>query len=174
MSMVNPAENLIRISPPIPWGEIQDGPVLAALEMVLDDNSAVGIRISPGGRTDGWLENELKQVIDHYEGHHFDGHVEIRHARAQGILAERVVVRGWMVARVGAVLGWPGMDGNADLYDLLADYDVHVVDEVDDNPEKLPHVGFVAAEKSDLPERLLAWRDAAVQAHLAALDRRVD
>jgi hypothetical protein len=54
------------------------------------------------------------------------------------------------------------------LLDILDEYDVHAVDEVDDNPERNPHVGFVPFEKTGLPERLLAWKDAAVQAALAA------
>jgi len=55
----------------------------------------------------------------------------------------------------------------ADLEAILEEWDVHIVDEVDDNPERNPHVGFVPAEGTSLVDALEAWRDAAVQAALA-------
>lgn len=175
MTMVNPNENLIRIMPPIPWVKLQDGPPLAALEMMLDDTTAttaVGIRLARGGRTDGWLEAELQKAVDHYEGHHFDGHVEIRHARSQGTLAERVLVRGRKVVRVEAVLGWPSepdTDPAEDaLMGILASVGdggayVNVCAGDFDRPEMRP------ADETDLPDLLLAWKNAAVKAALAGL-----
>lgn len=48
----------------------------------------------------------------------------------------------------------------ADLEAILEEWDVHIVDEVDDNPERNPHVGFIPAEGTSLVDALLAWRDA--------------
>lgn len=48
----------------------------------------------------------------------------------------------------------------ADLESILEEWDVHIVDEVDDNPERNPHVGFVPAEGTSLMDALLMWRDA--------------
>jgi hypothetical protein len=56
----------------------------------------------------------------------------------------------------------------ADLEAILEEWDVHIVDEVDDNPERNPHVGFVPAEGTSLVDALEAWRDAAVREALAA------
>lgn len=56
----------------------------------------------------------------------------------------------------------------ADLEAILEEWDVHIVDEVDDNPERNPHVGFVPAENTSLVDALEAWKDAAVRAALAA------
>lgn len=44
------------------------------------------------------------------------------------------------------------------LEDILEHWDTHVTDEVDDNPERNPHVGFVPAEKSGLVDALMEWR----------------
>lgn len=44
------------------------------------------------------------------------------------------------------------------LEDILEHWDTHVTDEVDDNPERNPHVGFVAAEKTGLVDALMEWR----------------
>ena len=54
----------------------------------------------------------------------------------------------------------------ADLEAILEEWDVHIVDEVDDNPERNPHVGFVPAEGTSLVDALEAWRDAAVRTAL--------
>jgi len=175
MTMVNPNKNLIRITPPIEWSEIQDGPKLSALEMVLDGSDAVGIRVSPGGRTDGWLETELQKVIDHYGAHNFNGCIEIRHARPQGTLAERVLVRGRNVVRVEAVLGWPSEPDTDPAEETLMDILASVGDGGAyvnqcagdfDRPEMRP------ADETDLPDLLLAWRDAAVKAALASRGAR--
>lgn len=180
MTMVNPNENLIRITPPIPWSEIQTGPALAALEMEFNrlaisglevGDVATGIRLARGGRTDGWLESELQKVIDHYDTHAFDGHIEIRHARPQGTLAERVVVRGRKVVRVEAVLGWPSEPdtdpAEESLMDILASVGdggayVNLCAGDFDRPEMRP------ADETDLPDLLLAWKNAAVREALAA------
>jgi hypothetical protein len=65
----------------------------------------------------------------------------------------------WAEAYVDHLLTMPGT-GRATLLDaLLTEFDVSCVDEVDDNPERNPHVGFVsAATSSRLTEALLAWR----------------
>lgn len=185
MTMVNPNENLIRITPPIPWSEIQTGPALAALEMEFNrlaisglevGDVATGIRLARGGRTDGWLESELQKVIDHYDTHAFDGHIEIRHARPQGTLAERVVVRGRKVVRVEAVLGWPSEPdtdpAEESLMDILASVGdggayVNVCAGDFDRPE------MRSADETDLPDLLLAWKDAAVKAAMAAREVEV-
>lgn len=57
----------------------------------------------------------------------------------------------------------------ADLEAILEEWDAHIVDEVDDNPERNPHVGFVPAEGTSLVDALERWRDAAVQTALAGL-----
>lgn len=44
------------------------------------------------------------------------------------------------------------------LEDILEHWDTHVTDEVDDNPERNPHVGFVPAENSGLVDALMEWR----------------
>lgn len=44
------------------------------------------------------------------------------------------------------------------LEDILEHWDTHVTDEVDDNPERNPHVGFVPAENSGLVDALMGWR----------------
>jgi len=44
----------------------------------------------------------------------------------------------------------------------------HLLDEIDDNPERNPRAGYVPVSDTTIPERLIAWRDAAVK---AALDR---
>lgn len=57
----------------------------------------------------------------------------------------------------------------ADLEAILEEWDVHIVDEVDDNPERNPHVGFVPAEGTSLVDALERWRDAAVQSAITDL-----
>lgn len=57
----------------------------------------------------------------------------------------------------------------ADLEAILEEWDVHIVDEIDDNPERNPHVGFIPAEGTSLVDALERWRDAAVQAALDGL-----
>lgn len=44
------------------------------------------------------------------------------------------------------------------LTDLLEHWNTHIVDEVDDNPERNPHAGFVPADKSGLVDDLMRWR----------------
>lgn len=58
----------------------------------------------------------------------------------------------------------------ADLEAILEEWDVHIVDEIDDNPERNPHVGFIPAEGTSLVDALERWRNAAVK---AALDARL-
>jgi len=58
----------------------------------------------------------------------------------------------------------------ADLEAILHEWDVVIIDEVDDNPERNPHVGAADLERSGLLDALVAWRDAAVQAALDGLD----
>lgn len=56
----------------------------------------------------------------------------------------------------------------ADLEAILEEWDVHIVDEVDDNPERNPRVGFIPAENTSLVDALLMWRDAKSADVLAA------
>lgn len=52
----------------------------------------------------------------------------------------------------------PGTGRKDVLEDILEHWDTHVTDEVDNNPERNPHVGFVPAEKSGLVDALMEWR----------------
>jgi hypothetical protein len=176
MVTINPNENLIRITPPITWDEIQDVPALTALEMVFrtvpDGREAVGIRLAAGGRIDSYLDRELQKVVNHYTGHTFAGHIEIRYERPQGAAAHRVLVRGPHVMRVEAVLGWPSEPdtdpAEESLMDILASVGdggayVNLCAGDFDRPTMRP------ADETDLPDLLLAWKDAAVQAALDGL-----
>lgn len=176
MATINPDENLIRITPPITWSEIQDGPALSALEMVFravpDGREAVGIRAVSGARIDSYLDRELQKVVNHYTGHTFAGHIEIRYERSQGAVAHRILVRGPHVVRVEAVLGWssePDTDpAEKSLMDILASVGdggayVNLCTGDFDRPAMHP------ADETDLPDLLLAWKDAAVQAAQAGL-----
>ncbi len=83
---------------------------------------------------------------------------------------------------LGAASAWAvsvadGVSGGDELMELLAD--AYVLDEVDDDPERHPRLGYVPAERTMLPDRLMAWRDAAVRAALDAMlppgiDQRID
>jgi len=176
MATINPDENLIRFTPPIPWSEIQNGPALLALEMVFraipDGREAVGIRLAAGGRIDSYLDRELQKVVDHYSGHTFAGHIEIRYERPQGAVAHRVLVRGSHVVRAEAVLGWPSEPdtdpAEESLMDILASVGdggayVNLCAGDFDRPE------MRSADETDLPDLLLAWKDAAVETALADL-----
>jgi hypothetical protein len=62
------------------------------------------------------------------------------------------------------------------LTDILQD--AYLLDEIDDNPERNPHTGYIALDETIVFEKLLAWRDAAVRAAFDAmlppgLDERV-
>lgn len=178
MSMVNIAENLIRISPPIPWADIQDGPVLAALIMRFDIPAgadplnaderwqATGISAVGGNWSFSYLEHLLQKVVDHYGDREYSGHIEVRSGADGGTAAWRIVVRGKHVVRVSAVLGWPPeqVDDSEDgLMEILADHNVHIGDEIDPGDHRNPYPGYVPADETGLPDVLLAWRDAAVQ-----------
>lgn len=182
MSLVNPNENLIRISPPIPWDAVKGGPALTALQMLFDrpgdadpfdpDDRWQAVELcAAGGRTwsTSYLTRQLQLVLDHYKHHAFNGHIEVR-SDGEGTPAWRIVVRNRKAVRVAGVLGWPDEPGDDDLNDLLQG--VYVEDEVDDNPERNPHVGLLSAEETDLPDRLEAWKNAAVSAALVALGRK--
>lgn len=50
---------------------------------------------------------------------------------------------------------------------------LYLLDEVDDDPSRNPRPGYVAVEETMIPERLIAWRDAAVKTAVkAALESR--
>lgn len=51
--------------------------------------------------------------------------------------------------------------GADELMDILEG--THLADEIDDDPERNPRPGYVPIEDTTIPERLLAWRDAAVK-----------
>lgn len=53
------------------------------------------------------------------------------------------------------------------LTDILQD--AYLLDEIDDNPERNPHTGYVALDETIVFEKLLAWRDAAVRTALDAM-----
>lgn len=61
--------------------------------------------------------------------------------------------------------GEPGADELMD--DILAD--CYLLDERDDDPERNPRMGYVNVDETVIPERLVAWRDAAVKAALDAM-----
>lgn len=50
------------------------------------------------------------------------------------------------------------------LMDILLD--LYLLDETDDDPERNPRPGYIPADETVIPERLIAWRDAAVKAAL--------
>lgn len=64
----------------------------------------------------------------------------------------------WAVAFVNRLQTLPGTGRRDVLTDLLEHWDAHVADEVDDNSERNPHVGFVPADKSGLVDDLMRWR----------------
>lgn len=64
----------------------------------------------------------------------------------------------WAQAFVERVHALSGAGRRDVLIDILEHWDTHVTDEVDDNPERNPHVGFVPAEKSGLLDALMQWR----------------
>lgn len=64
----------------------------------------------------------------------------------------------WAQAFVERVHALSGTGSRDVLADILEHWDTHVTDEVDDNPERNPHVGFVPAEKSGLVDALMEWR----------------
>lgn len=64
----------------------------------------------------------------------------------------------WAQAFVTRVQVLSGAGRRDVLEDILEHWDTHVTDEVDDNPERNPHVGFVPAEKSGLLDALMQWR----------------
>lgn len=188
MSMINPAENRIRISPPIPWSDIENGPELTALTMSFDvpeDGDptnpnerwqATSISAVDGMWSTSYLERQLQKVVDHYGDREYRGHIEARSSAEQGTPAWRLVVRGKHVVRLSAVLGWPpeqadgpGEDG---LMELLAAHSVYVGDEIDPGDHRNPYPGYVPADETDLPDVLLAWRDAAVAVHMANVMKR--
>jgi hypothetical protein len=182
MPKVNQNENLIAIDPPIQWDEIKNGPELSALEMVFDSGAvatsvATGIRAVSGARIDSYLDRELQKVVNHYSGHTFSGRIEIRNERPQCTLAERVLVRGRHVVRVEAVLGWPSEPdtdpAEESLMDILASVGdggayVNLCAGDFDRPTMRP------ADETDLPDLLLAWKDAAVQAAVAKESSRLN
>lgn len=174
MSLIHPDERVIRISPPIRWADIQNGPDLVALAMLFDipegadplgpDErwSATGITTAAGATwSTSYLERQLQKVVDHYGDREYSGHIEVRSTNGEGTPAWRIVVRGKYVVRLEAVLGWPpeqadgpGEDG---LMEILAEHNVHIGDE-----------RFIPADETDLPDVLLAWRDAAIAARAGA------
>lgn len=189
MSLIHPDERTIRIHPPIPWSDIQNGPDLVALAMLFDipENAdpldpderwqATGITIAGGADwSPSYLERQLQKVVDHYGEREYSGHIEVRSTNGEGTPAWRIVVRGKRVVRLSAVLGWPpeqadgpGEDG---LMELLAGHAVYVGDEIDPGNHRNPFPGYVPAEETDLPDVLLAWRDAAVAVHVANVMKR--
>lgn len=190
MSLINDTENLIRISPPIPWADIQNGPALAALIMRFDVPEgadplnadgrwqATGISAVGGEWSTSYLERQLQKVVDHYGEREYSGHIEVRSTNGEGTPAWRIVVRGKHVVRLSAVLGWPpeqadgpGEDG---LMELLSAHSVYVGDEIDPGDHRNPYPGYVPAEKTGLPDVLLAWRDAAIAVHMAKVMARSD
>jgi len=57
-----------------------------------------------------------------------------------------------------------GVSGTDELMDILTD--CYLLDEIDDNPERNPHAGYIPAQDTMVPDLLMAWRDAAVKAAL--------
>lgn len=99
---------------------------------------------------------------------------EIARIRAEAINATLKASR---MGSAWAVSVADGVSGSDELMELLAD--CWVADEIDDDPERNPHAGFLPASKTVLPDRLMAWRDAAVKAALDAMlppdiDQRID
>ncbi len=73
---------------------------------------------------------------------------------------------------LGHATAWAPMVTDADSDDGALDdilLGCYLLDEVDDDPERNPHPGYIAVEETVVPERLIAWRDAAVRAALDAM-----
>jgi|GEM_PF-6951881 len=83
---------------------------------------------------------------------------EIAHIRARAV---DTMLRGLNMGTAWAPTIADGASGADELVDILEG--THLADEVDDNPERNPRPGYVPIEDTTIPERLLAWRDAAIQ-----------
>lgn len=88
---------------------------------------------------------------------------EIARIRADAVNAGMRVL-GHGTAWAVKVLDADSEDGG--LTDILQD--AYLLDEIDDDPERNPHVGYRALDETVVFEELLAWRDAAVRAALDA------
>jgi len=103
----------------------------AMAQIVTDDEAAV--HVLRGRLAHEWTGVIPAMARDHYE-----------HA--------------WAVAFVNRIHALPGTGRRDVLADLLEHWDAHVPDEVDDNPERNPHAGFVPADGTGLVDDLMRWR----------------
>ena len=174
---------VIRISPPLTMDEIKDGPELSTIELIhlrepgepfpsAEPWTANTIDYADGAtRYPEPVHAELQLVVDHYAGHEFTGYIEIRSISPSQPPVSRYVMRDRLVVRLDPFIGWPPMqadDPSEDgLMDILGDPDAVVsvsslvTGYATDVWETVP------ADDTDLPEKLLAWRDAAIQKTLA-------
>lgn len=177
--------SVIRISPPLSMDEIKDGPELCTIELIhlrepgepfpsAEPWTANTIDYADGAtRYPEPVHAELQSVVDYYAGHEFTGYLEIRNISPGQPPVSRYVMRDRLVVRLDPFIGWPPMqadDPSEDgLMDILCDPDAVVsvsglvAGYATDVWETVP------ADNTDLPEKLLAWRDAAVQKRLANL-----
>lgn len=118
-----------------------------------------------------WMRQHLQDIVDHFPGHEFTGFIEARNSAAGQPPITRYAMRGRNVVRLDPVIGWPpeqADDSEDGLMEILADPDsiVSVTQQcagyATDVWETVP------ADDTNLPERLLAWRDVAVRRALIA------
>ncbi|ACU71893.1 hypothetical protein Caci_2984 [Catenulispora acidiphila DSM 44928] len=178
MSYDNRFSGAITITPPLTWSEIEAGPALRDLKLeirerrtVSDDGDTETVRrtadrILPRVRTFSGTHvlEDLQAIVAHYEGHEFGGFIQMQPDPGfDDPIPTRYMVHGREVVEVRAVLVWPGEGDEEELLEILADagdggtYVVKCAGDFD-RPQGVP------VEDTDLPEQLLAWRDAAVKA----------
>lgn len=151
---------VIRISPPLTMDEIKDGPELRTIELIHLREPG-----EPFPSAEPWTAN----TIDYADG--ATRYLEIRNISPGQPSISRYVMRDRLVVRLDPFIGWPPMqaDGPSEdgLMDILRDPDAVVsvsglvAGYATDVWETVP------ADDTSLPEKLLAWRDAAVQRALA-------
>lgn len=88
---------------------------------------------------------------------------EVARIRADAVNAGMRIL-GHGTAWAATVLDSDSEDGG--LTDILRD--AYLLDEIDDDPERNPHTGYIALDETIVFEKLLAWRDAAVKTALEA------
>jgi hypothetical protein len=177
-----PATPVIRISPPLTLDDVKGGPELCAVELIrfadpdaLDRTAlwpvnVLDLRLTWRTFQPAEIAAQIQQVVDHYADREFTGMLEIRSSDRTQPPVCRLVMRGRTVVRLDPYIGWPpeqADDSEDGLLEILADPD-NVVSVTRQCAGYATDVAeTVPADDTNLPERLLAWRDAAVQRALA-------
>lgn len=175
----------IRINPPLTVEEMAAGGVLDLLRTIhllpAEDGGADTIQPREGmNYYPHWVLANIQSFVDRFPTHEFTGFVEFRNTNAGQPPIARYVMRGRKVVRVDAHIGWPtepdanGVDPEHEalLQILYAAGDGGTFVQVCAGDFDRP--AMVNADETDLTERLLAWRDAAVQAATADLRRLLE